>query len=92
MVYEEYHVRRQTSDPPDPRDYLRRFHYDYLIYWPEAFRFLMTMVGSDRIVVGTDNFAAKDVEYPSAVLDQFKLPAADRGRILNGNAKRLLHL
>ena len=74
------------------RDYLRRFHYDYLIYWPEAFRFLMTMVGSDRIVVGTDNFAAKDVEYPSAVLDQFKLAAADRERILKGNAMRLLHI
>jgi len=74
------------------REYLRRFHYDYLIYWPEAFRFLMTMVGADRIVVGTDNFAAKDVEYPSAVLDQFKLAAADRERILNGNAKRLLRL
>ena len=63
-----------------------------LIYYPEAFRFLMGMVGSDRIVVGTDNFAAKDVEYPTAVLDQFKLPAADRARILNGNARRLLHI
>jgi aminocarboxymuconate-semialdehyde decarboxylase len=74
------------------RDYLRRFHYDYLIYYPEAFRFLMAMVGSDRIVVGTDNFAAKDVEYPSAVLDQFNLSSSDRERILSGNAKRLLHL
>ena len=52
----------------------------------------MEMVGSDRIVVGTDNFAAKDVEYPAAVLDQLNLPAADRNRILQGNAKRLLHV
>jgi aminocarboxymuconate-semialdehyde decarboxylase len=74
------------------RDYLRRFHYDYLIYYPEALRFLIGLVGSDRIVVGTDNFAAKDVEYPSAVLDQFNFPAADRDRILKGNAMRLLHL
>ena len=36
--------------------------------------------------------AAKDIEYPSAVLDQFNLPAADRERILKGNAMRLLHL
>jgi hypothetical protein len=27
----------------------------------------MGLVGSDRIVVGTDNFTAKDVEYPTAV-------------------------
>jgi predicted TIM-barrel fold metal-dependent hydrolase len=52
----------------------------------------MSMVGVDRIVIGTDNFAVKDVEYPTAVLDQFKLPATDRNLILRGNAKRLLHL
>ena len=88
-----YHMTDHSTSVEHPfRDYLRRFHYDYLIYYPEALRFLMGMVGSDRIVVGTDNFAAKDVEYPTAVLDQFKLPAADRDRILKGNAMRLLHL
>jgi aminocarboxymuconate-semialdehyde decarboxylase len=88
-----FHMADHSTKIQRPfRDYLRRFHYDYLIYYPEAFRFLMVMVGADRIVVGTDNFAAKDVEYPSAVLDQFKLPEADRERILKGNAKRLLGL
>jgi aminocarboxymuconate-semialdehyde decarboxylase len=88
-----FHMTDHSTSIQRPfREYLRRFHYDYLIYWPEAFRFLMTMVGADRIVVGTDNFAAKDVEYPSAVLDQFKLAAADRERILKGNAIRLLRL
>jgi len=88
-----YHMRDHSTSIQHPfRDYLRRFHYDYLIYYPEAFRFLMGLVGSDRIVVGTDNFAAKDIEYPGAVLDQFNLAASDRIRILQGNAKRLLHL
>jgi hypothetical protein len=32
------------------------------------------------------------VEYPTAVLDQFKMAPADRARILSGNAKRLLRL
>jgi len=83
---------RGTSIGHPFRDYLRRFHYDYLIYYPEALRFLMSLVGSDRIVVGTDNFAAKDIQYPTAVLDQFNLATADRERILKGNAMRLLHL
>jgi aminocarboxymuconate-semialdehyde decarboxylase len=88
-----YHMSDHGTSVQRPfRDYLRRFHYDYLIYYPEALRFLITMVGFDRIVVGTDNFAAKDIEYPSAVLDQFNFPAADRDRILKGNAMRLLHL
>jgi predicted TIM-barrel fold metal-dependent hydrolase len=43
-------------------------------------------------VVGTDHFAAKDIDYPSAVMDQFDLPAADRDRILKGNAMRLLRI
>jgi predicted TIM-barrel fold metal-dependent hydrolase len=74
------------------REYLRRFYYDYLIYYPEAFRFLVTMVGTDRIVVGTDIFAARDIEYPNEVLDQFNYPAAERDLILKGNAMRLMHL
>jgi hypothetical protein len=48
--------------------------------------------GSHRVVVGTDSFNAKDIEYPSAVIDQFNFNAADRDRILKGNAIRLLHL
>jgi len=88
-----YHMSDHSTSLPHPfRDYLRRFHYDYLIYYPEAFRFLVGLVGSDRIVVGTDHFAAKDIDYPMAVLDQFNLAAADRDRILKGNAMRLLHL
>jgi aminocarboxymuconate-semialdehyde decarboxylase len=88
-----FHMNDHVTSLQHPfRDYLRRFHYDYLIYYPEALRFLIGLVGSDRIVVGTDNFAAKDIEYPAAVLDQFNFPAADRERILKGNAMRLLHL
>jgi predicted TIM-barrel fold metal-dependent hydrolase len=63
-----------------------------LIYYPEAFQFLVTMVGTDRIVVGTDIFAARDVEYPNEVLDQFNFPPAERDLILKGNAIKLFHL
>jgi predicted TIM-barrel fold metal-dependent hydrolase len=55
-------------------------------------RFLIGEVGSDRIVIGTDLFAARDIEYPNSFVEQLKLPAADLDRILRGNAKRLLHL
>lgn len=74
------------------REYIRRFHYDYLTYYPEGFRYLMSLVGPERILVGTDIFAAQDIQYPNNVLDQFNLRAADRDRILFGNAKRLFHL
>jgi aminocarboxymuconate-semialdehyde decarboxylase len=74
------------------KEYLRRFHYDYLTYHPEGLRFMISLVGADRIVVGTDSFNAKDIEYPSAVVEQFNFRATDRDRILKGNAMRLFRL
>ena len=92
----EHFQDHMGGDRPKPqrpfKTYLRRFHYDYLTYHPGGFRFLLNLVGSDRIVVGTDSFNARDIEYPSAVVDQFKLPAVDRDRILKGNAMRLFRL
>lgn len=74
------------------RDYVRRFHYDTVAYYPEALRFLINTVGSDRVVIGTDNYAIMDVEYPNALVEQLKLPATDRDRILSGNAEKLFRL
>jgi len=74
------------------KEYIRRFHYDYLAYYPEALRFLIGLVGSDRVVIGTDLFAAKDIQFPGAVVEELNLPAADRDRILKGNAVRLFRL
>lgn len=74
------------------REYIRRFHYDSLAYYPETLRFLIDLVGSDRVVIGTDNYARMDVEQPNALVEALKLPAEDRERILRGNAKKLLRL
>jgi aminocarboxymuconate-semialdehyde decarboxylase len=74
------------------REYIRRFHYDTLAFYPETLRFLITLVGSDRVVIGTDNFAAMDVEQPNALVEELNLPAADRDRIFRGNAMKLFRL
>ena len=77
------------------RDYIRRFYYDTITYDLEALQFLVELVGSDRVVIGTDNqfFAAtQNFEYPNAIVEHLNLPAADEDRILRGNAKVLLHL
>jgi aminocarboxymuconate-semialdehyde decarboxylase len=74
------------------REYIRRFHYDTLTYYPETLRFLIGLVGSDRVVIGTDNFALMDVESPNGLVEQLNLPPADRDRILKDNATRLLRL
>jgi aminocarboxymuconate-semialdehyde decarboxylase len=74
------------------RDYLRRFHYDSMAYIPETLRFMINLLGTDRIVIGTDSFATMDVDQPNALVEELHLPAADRDRIFAGNAKRLFKI
>jgi hypothetical protein len=80
--------------------YIRRFHFDDLAWYPLSLKYLIDLVGSDRVVVGTDNMggnanapvATGPVAGPNSVLDQLDLPAADRDLILRGNGMKLLKL
>ena len=74
------------------REYIRRFHYDTLAYYPETLRFMIELVGVDRVVIGTDNYAKMDVDQPNELVQSLNLPADDLQRILRGNAVRLLKL
>ncbi len=74
-------------------EYLRRFYYDSLAYWPDSLRYLVHMVGPDRVVLGTDNMFGPGplmVDQPHSVIDHAGLADADRDLILSGNLKRLL--
>jgi aminocarboxymuconate-semialdehyde decarboxylase len=75
-------------------EYVRRFHYDTMTYYAETLRFLINLVGADRVVVGTDNSyrTRNNFEYPNAIVEHLNLPPADREKILRGNAARLLRL
>jgi aminocarboxymuconate-semialdehyde decarboxylase len=85
--HELEHIKQPASA------YLRRFHYDTISHSPQILRFLMAMVGSDRIVIGSDyNF---DAGYPRPVefVDGIpQLTRAEREQILVTNAEKLLRL
>jgi aminocarboxymuconate-semialdehyde decarboxylase len=76
-----------------PSDYLRRFHYDTVSHEPRIIRFLIDLVGADRVVVGSDyNF---DMGYEQPVDFVEKIPGLtekERRLILRENAARLLRL
>ncbi|MGZ5094216.1 MAG: amidohydrolase family protein [Burkholderiales bacterium] len=91
----EHSIKKGVSDVKLQRpfrEYIRRFHYDTLAYYPETLRFMIDLVGSDRVVIGTDNYAKMDVEQANALVEELKLPAADLERILRGNAAKLFRL
>lgn len=75
-------------------EYLRRFYYDNLTYYPVALRFLIDLVGADRIMVGTDNMFtdANMMLPPNTLVDQLPLSVEERELILFGNARRLFRI
>jgi len=79
--------------PHEPRDYLRRFHYDTIAHSDSLLRFLIDEVGADRVMLGSDYCYAMGYERPVEVVTQHpRITDAERGLILHGNAERLLRL
>lgn len=76
-----------------PTAYLRRFYYDTITHHPDILRFLVELVGADRIVLGSDY--DQDMQYERPVEFVEKVPGLsprERGMILSKNAARLLKL
>jgi aminocarboxymuconate-semialdehyde decarboxylase len=89
-----WHARPDSHTMEEPlSNYLRRIHFDSLVYTPEALKALIDQVGSSQIVVGTDypfDMGSYDVLELIAAVEG--LSDAQRGDILSGNAATLLGL
>ena len=74
--------------------YLRRFVYDTITHDAQALRYLVDVVGADRVMVGSDFCFDMGYERPrDLVLDRtVGLARADRDRVLHANAARMLRL
>jgi aminocarboxymuconate-semialdehyde decarboxylase len=62
------------DDGPSPLEYARRFYYDSLVFDRRAIRYLVDLLGSDRLLVGSD-FPAMPREEPAGrTLRSMSLP------------------
>jgi aminocarboxymuconate-semialdehyde decarboxylase len=76
-----------------PSAYLRRFTYDTISHAPESLRYLIGLVGADRVMLGSDYCFDMGYERPVEVVTRLaRLSRADQARILGGTAARLLRL
>jgi aminocarboxymuconate-semialdehyde decarboxylase len=76
-----------------PSDYLRRFHYDTVSHEPRIIRFLIDLVGADRVVVGSDYNFDMGYEQPVDFVEKISgLSEKERKLILGENAARFLKL
>lgn len=86
-------VRREGAHMPrPPSDYLRRFTYDTISHSPEILRWLISQVGIDRILLGSDYTFDMGYAWPLEVLDALDLTQEERAMILEGTAATILGL
>jgi len=77
--------------PKPPSEYLRQFYYDTVVASPASLRFLIGLVGAERVMFGTDfPYEIGDSEGAIALPVLAELPAAARGRILGQNARDVI--
>jgi len=74
-----------------PSEYLSRFYYDSCTYTEATLRFLLDMVGADRVVLGTDFPAPMFLQDPANWIRGLDLlSATEKKAILEDNPARLL--
>jgi aminocarboxymuconate-semialdehyde decarboxylase len=85
-------VRRECAHlKRPPSAYLRRFTYDTISHAPAPLRYLIDLVGADRVMVGSDYCFDLGYDRPVQVVTGVKgLTREQQARILGGNAAKLL--
>jgi aminocarboxymuconate-semialdehyde decarboxylase len=72
-----------------PTEYLRRFAYDTIVFSGDALRFLVGLVGSDRVVYGSDE--PFDMRGGAAdQIDRAGLSSTERADLMGGSAAAFL--
>lgn len=83
-------AREHLAQPPSA--YLSRFYYDTIVHHPTALQFLRTMVGADRLLLGTDYpFPVADPD-PVGLYAQAGFAAAEVQAMAGGTAQALFRL
>lgn len=82
----------RVNDAGLPSRYLRRFLYDTLVQRPEALRYLVQLVGHDRVMLGSDHPFWMGDPDPLRVVRDADLDPATRAAIFGENAAQIFRL
>lgn len=75
-----------------PSSYLKRLYFDSLVHDPDVLRELVRVVGSERVLLGSDFPFDMGTEDPVADLRAARLPETAFDAVRGGNAAALLNL
>lgn len=76
---------REHIDAP-PSQYLRRVHFDTMVFSPEQLMTLVNFAGADHVMLGTDYPFDMGEPDPVGLIAKLALDDEDRGLITGGNA------
>ncbi len=81
-----------TTPAQPPSGYVRRFYYDTILYQSEPLCYLRDLVGSDRLLLGTDYPFPVFEPQPVQVLEQARFSPEDMALISEATTRRLFKL
>ncbi len=81
-----------VSNDVSPREYLRRIYLDSLVHDPLMLRYLVELMGPDRIALGSDYPFPLGEPRPGSLIDSCGFPEKTRARLLHGTALEWLDL
>ena len=70
----------------NPREYFPRMFFDSCVHDPQALRFLLDIVGADRVMLGTDYPFPLGEQKPGSGIDALQLEEPQRARLFHGAA------
>ena len=86
-------VRPEAEDlTRAPSSYLRQFHYDTIAHSKAILQFVISQVGVDRVMIGSDYCFDMGYERPVEIVDELDLTTEARAMILGGTAGKLLKI
>jgi aminocarboxymuconate-semialdehyde decarboxylase len=83
---------RKLHLPQPPSKYLQRFTFDTVVHSKSVMEFVISEVGAERIMIGSDYCLDMGYERPVHFLDEVNMTSAQRKLILGDNAARILKL
>jgi aminocarboxymuconate-semialdehyde decarboxylase len=75
-----------------PREYLKRIYLDSLVHEPLMLRYLVDLMGADRIALGSDYPFPLGEPRPGALIDACGFPDETRARLLHATALEWMDL
>lgn len=81
-----------TANDKNPRDYIGQFFVDSLVHEPEILNYMIKLLGSDRIALGSDYPFPLGEHHPGKMIEEMQLNEKTRNDLLADSALEWLNL